>query len=259
LSFACGKEGVFVVFDEVVHNTIGGFERVSLFRSWDFNGGVEPFFWVGKGMITCCSGYSDIGYVLVGYTSRLSSYLVLNRWFNSFSNHRIDLSTNGSVGSKNPSSSPRVWDRLGYSFDTSLLLREEALTGVIAAADTAVKGGGEVGDLRKDCTLSSSLIIESSSSSKSFSSQECSSIQTVTLIFWMIVALFWANSIVEEWQSFDRHYISASQFFWEIDQWSDQSEWSDSTTYALETPHWCKHLSLTFLDQLQTCLCIWLS
>jgi hypothetical protein len=58
---------------------------------------------------------------------------------------------------------------LGYSFDISLLLREEALKGVIAAADTAVKGGGEVGDLRKDCTLSSLLIEESSSSSKSFS------------------------------------------------------------------------------------------
>jgi hypothetical protein len=31
LSFACGKEGVFVVFDEVVRNAIGGFERASLF------------------------------------------------------------------------------------------------------------------------------------------------------------------------------------------------------------------------------------
>jgi len=30
---------------------------------------------------------------------------------------------------------------LGYSFDILLLIREEALTGVIAAADTAVKGG----------------------------------------------------------------------------------------------------------------------
>jgi hypothetical protein len=35
--------------------------------------------------------------------------------------------------------------------DISLSLREEALTGVIAASDTAVKGGGEeVGDLCKD-------------------------------------------------------------------------------------------------------------
>jgi hypothetical protein len=33
--------------------------------------------------------------------------------------------------------------------------RDEALTRVIAAADTAVKGGDEVGDLRKDKTLSS--------------------------------------------------------------------------------------------------------
>jgi len=48
-------------------------------------------------------------------------------------------------------------------------LREEALTGVIATADTAVKGDGEVGDLRTDCKLSSSSIEESSSSSKSFS------------------------------------------------------------------------------------------
>jgi hypothetical protein len=39
---------------------------------------------------------------------------------------------------------------LGYSFDISLLLREEALTEVIAAADTAVMGGSEVGDLHKD-------------------------------------------------------------------------------------------------------------
>jgi hypothetical protein len=31
LSFACSEEGVFVVFDEVVHNAIGGFERASLF------------------------------------------------------------------------------------------------------------------------------------------------------------------------------------------------------------------------------------
>jgi hypothetical protein len=53
--------------------------------------------------------------------------------------------------------------------DISLSLREEALTGVIAPADTAVKGGGEVGDLRKDKTLSSLLIEELSSSSKSFS------------------------------------------------------------------------------------------
>jgi len=54
---------------------------------------------------------------------------------------------------------------LGYSFDISLSLREEALTGVIAAADTAVKGGGEVGvgDL-----LSSSSIEESSSSMEIF-------------------------------------------------------------------------------------------
>jgi hypothetical protein len=58
---------------------------------------------------------------------------------------------------------------LGYSFDISLLLREEALTGVIAAADTAVKGGGEDGDLRTDCKLSSSSIEESPSSSKPFS------------------------------------------------------------------------------------------
>ena len=58
------------------------------------------------------------------------------------------------------------WD----SFGISLLLREEALTGVRAAADTAVKGDGEeVGDLCKDCMLSSSSIEELSSSSKSFS------------------------------------------------------------------------------------------
>jgi hypothetical protein len=41
---------------------------------------------------------------------------------------------------------------LGYSFDKSLLLREETINGVLAAADTAVKvksGGEEVGDLRK--------------------------------------------------------------------------------------------------------------
>jgi hypothetical protein len=60
---------------------------------------------------------------------------------------------------------------MGYIFAIiSLSLREEALTGVIAAADTAVKGGGEeVGDLCKNCTLSSSSIEESSSLSKSFS------------------------------------------------------------------------------------------
>jgi hypothetical protein len=50
--------------------------------------------------------------------------------------------------------------------DISLSLREEALTGVIAAVDTAVKGGGELGELRSnDCThsLSDSSIDESSS------------------------------------------------------------------------------------------------
>jgi hypothetical protein len=57
LCFACGKEGVFVVFYEVVRNAIGGFECASLFRSWDYDGGVGPFFWVGKGMITCSIGH----------------------------------------------------------------------------------------------------------------------------------------------------------------------------------------------------------
>jgi hypothetical protein len=48
----------------------------------------------------------------------------------------------------------------------TMLLREEALTGVIAAADTAVKGGGEeAGDLCKDCMLSlSDSSIDKSSS-----------------------------------------------------------------------------------------------
>jgi hypothetical protein len=75
--------------------------------------------------------------------------------------------------------------------DISLSLREEALTGVIAATDTAVKGGGEeVGDLvqrlyafiftnrrivlftiHPNCPLRLNL------------SQECSSIQMVPLNF----------------------------------------------------------------------------
>ena len=68
------------------------------------------------------------------------------------------------------------------------------------------------------------------------------------------------HSIVEEWQSLDRHYLSASQFFWENWHAERQSEWNDTAPYSLwDLFRWRMRLSRTSLMKLPLYPCSWLS
>ncbi len=75
LGFTCSNDGVFVEAEEVVCNAIGGFKGAIMFWTSNLDCGVEPFFWIGEGMITWCCGNLDIDYVLVGYTSKIKFIL----------------------------------------------------------------------------------------------------------------------------------------------------------------------------------------
>ena len=62
-----------VISDDVVGDSVGGFECSPVFGAGDFDGGVKSFFLVAEGRIAFGTRNSNVGYSMIRYTTYIES------------------------------------------------------------------------------------------------------------------------------------------------------------------------------------------